>query len=93
MPLSEGMIFVYPAPVNQSFWMKNTYIPLDMIFVGQNWKVAGVLQNVPISNTEPRSVDKDFMYVIELNAGSAKKGGIVAGSKVEFDGEAPKTKE
>jgi uncharacterized membrane protein (UPF0127 family) len=92
MPQNEGMIFVYSEENVQAFWMKETYIPLDMVFVDKNWNVAGVLNNLPILNTEPRRVTKPSMYVIELNAGMAKKYGISEGSKVIFDGTPPKPK-
>ncbi len=93
MPESDGMIFVYPSQAVQSFWMKNTYIPLDMIFIQQDWKVAGVLNDVPVMNTESRSVEKPSTYVIELNAGQAAKHCIKEGSQLIYQDQPPKAKD
>jgi len=75
-----GMIFVSAAEKKQTFWMKNTYISLDMIFLDSGLKVVGILPNVPILNEERRESDKPAKYVIELNAGTGKKFGIEVGS-------------
>jgi uncharacterized membrane protein (UPF0127 family) len=82
-PLS-GMIFIYKNDEIQSFWMKNTFISLDMIFVDGNKRVVGILPSVPILNEEPRQVDKPSRYVIELAAGEAAKAGIQVGDRLEF---------
>ena len=93
MAKTDGMIFVYPNQSNQNFWMKNTYIPLDMVFVQQDWKVAGVLHDVPVLNTEPRKIDKPSLYVIELNSGTAKEQGIKEGSVLQYNDPPPKAKD
>ena len=79
-----GMIFIEDEDKIQKFWMQNTYIPLDMIFVNREKRVVGILDSVPILNTDPRFVDVPSRYVIELPAGSANRDGIVVGSQVEF---------
>ena len=89
---NHGMIFIHPREEVSSFWMKNTYIPLDMIFVDQNYRVVGVLENVPRLSEERRSVEKPSMYVVELNAGSADKLGVRAGSKLNLKGLVPASK-
>lgn len=79
-----GMIFIDDHDEVQKFWMQNTYVSLDMIFVNNDRRVVGILDSVPILNTEPRFVDQPSRYVIELPAGTARKDGIVVGSRVEF---------
>ncbi len=76
----EGMIFLSPEERVQTFWMKETYIPLDMIFLDNSHKVVGILHDVPILNETPRKIDKPSRYVIELNGGTAKRFNIVEGS-------------
>lgn len=92
MDSEAGMIFIYPQESIQRFWMKNTYIPLDMIFLDSKLVVVGLLENVPVLNTEPRSIPTPSMYAIELNAGTAKKFSISAGAKASFETELPKSK-
>lgn len=79
-----GMIFVNKTDEIQSFWMKNTFISLDMIFVDGSKRVVGLLTEVPILNEEPRKVDKPSRYVIELAAGEAIKAGIQPGDQLVF---------
>ena len=85
LPSNGGMVFVYPREEIQSFWMKNTYVPLDMIFLDRNWRVLGVLHEVPINNTEARKIDKPSMYVVEIPAGTAEEDGIQEGSTAAFN--------
>ena len=89
----EGMIFVYNKPEKQVFWMKNTLLPLDMLFLDENMKVLGILKNVPAMNTDQRSIDKPSQYVIEFNAGVSDRHGIKEGSILVTDGKIPKSKD
>jgi uncharacterized protein len=85
----RGMIFLFPAPSVQSFWMKNTPLPLDMIFIGSDRKIAGIVeQTVPFS-LEPRSVGAPSQFVLEINGGLSKRLGIRAGAAVRFEGIKP----
>ncbi|MDP2602433.1 MAG: DUF192 domain-containing protein [Deltaproteobacteria bacterium] len=85
----RGMIFLFPAPSLQSFWMKNTPLPLDMIFIGSDRKIAGIVeQTVPFS-LEPRSVGAPSQFVLEINGGLSKRLGIRAGDAVRFEGLPP----
>ena len=76
----QGMIFAYPGVDELRFWMRNTYVSLDMIFLDPAGTVVGILPNVPILNDEPRTVGKPSRYVVELLAGSAERAGIVTGT-------------
>ena len=81
----RGMIFLFPVESQQSFWMKNTPLPLDMIFINREGKIAGVVeQTVPFS-LDPRSVDAPSQFVLEINGGLAKRHGIKAGDSVRFE--------
>ncbi len=80
----EGMIFIFPEDQTVSMWMKNTYIPLDMIFVRKN----GVIQRIE-TDTEPLSesvIDSGgkVRAVIEMKAGSAERLGLKPGDKVDY---------
>lgn len=84
LPRSEGMIFVYESERINSMWMKNTYIPLDMIFLDKDKKVVGILENVPPLTLDSRRVDQPSKFVIELNAGMVKEVGLQVGDLVKF---------
>jgi uncharacterized protein len=82
----RGMIFLFPAEAPQSFWMKNTPIPLDMIFINREQKIVGIVeQTVPFS-LDSRSVGAPSQFVLEINGGLARRHGIQAGDSVRFDG-------
>jgi|GEM_PF-421585 len=80
----QAMIFLFDYPEPQSFWMRNTYIPLDIIFVNEKLEVVTVLKNIPVLNDVPRPSGKPAQYVIEVNAGIADKYKIVPGMKVAW---------
>jgi uncharacterized membrane protein (UPF0127 family) len=86
----NGMVFLFPSERINSFWMKNTILSLDMLFVGSDWKVVGVLPRVPPQNELPRQVDRPSQYVIELGAGVAEKHRIQVGTSVKIFGDLPK---
>lgn len=80
MAMSAGMLFVYDTPRRASFWMKNTLIPLDMIFADSAGRVTRVHPlATPLDKT---TIDggKDVRFVLEINGGLAKRLGIQAGS-------------
>ena len=82
----RGMIFLFPVESQQSFWMKNTPLPLDMIFINRERKIVGIVeQTVPFS-LDPRSVTAPSQFVLEINGGLAKRHAIKAGDAVRFDG-------
>jgi uncharacterized protein len=77
---SAGMLFIYPRPVQASFWMKNTLIPLDMLFIDETGKVTRVHHDaVPLDET-PIDGGRDVRFVLEINAGLARRLGLVEGS-------------
>ncbi len=79
-----GMLFVFPAEQEQSFWMKNTPLSLDMIFIGTNQQIVGIVAEAKPFTTEPRSVGKPSRYVLEVHGGFCAKHSIRAGDRVEL---------
>lgn len=84
MPKNKGMLFIFPEEKKLSFWMRNTFISLDMIFLDKAKKVKGIIHKVPILNDKPRAVDDKSKYVVELNAGVAKELRIKKGDSLVF---------
>jgi uncharacterized membrane protein (UPF0127 family) len=85
LPVDEGMLFLFPEEDTLAFWMRNTMIPLDMIFIRSDLTVAGVVENAEPLTLDNRTVGKPSRYVLEVNGGMAKKWGVVAGTPVTFD--------
>jgi uncharacterized protein len=84
-----GMIFVFKAPQHQEFWMKNTIIPLDMIFADSTGKIVGVARKAePFSETID-SVEGDSQYVLEVNGGFCERHGVKPGDTLHFVGFVP----
>ena len=82
----HGMIFLFPAQSEQTFWMKNTPIPLDMIFISRELKIVGIVEQTTPFSLDPRSVGAPSQYVLEINGGLAKRNGIRRGDSVSFEG-------
>lgn len=87
MPVHTGMVFVFDEDATVEFWMKDTLVPLDMVFVSANGTVRGVAADVPVVpfNTPDDRIprrDGQAKYVIELPAGEAKADGIISGTKL-----------
>ncbi|MDC0115929.1 DUF192 domain-containing protein [Octadecabacter sp.] len=83
MAALEGMLFVYDRPQSVSFWMRNTLIPLDMVFVGPD----GVIHNIhamaqPHDETGIFGGDQ-IQYVLEINGGMAARLGLEAGDQMQ----------
>lgn len=75
----QGMLFVYDRPKRHSFWMKNTLIPLDIIFVRSTGKVANIIANAePQTETHRRSVGR-ALAVLEIRGGLAAELGLKKG--------------
>jgi len=82
----RGMIFLFPSESQQSFWMKNTPRSLDMIFIGSDRKVVGIVEEAMPFSLDPRSVDGKSQFVFEINGGLSKRHGFKPGDSVQFDG-------
>ncbi|HSM96668.1 MAG TPA: DUF192 domain-containing protein [Rhizomicrobium sp.] len=93
LPRNAGMIFDFHIPAMTSFWMKNTLIPLDMIFIRQDGTISSIAPDaVPMSLTSIPSAEP-VRAVLEINGGEAAKLGIYPGQKVHnaIFGDAAKT--
>ena len=86
MAEEAGMIFLMEDHSIHRFWMHNTCIPLDMLFVDKDGVIVGIEENVPTMNDNTYSVPCPSSYVIEVNAGYCRRHGIVAGQKIQLDG-------
>lgn len=91
LALDRGMIFLFPGESEHSFWMKNTPIPLDMIFIGRDQKIVGIVEQAVPFSTDSRSVPGASQFVLEINGGLAKHYGIKAGDSVRFHGLSPES--
>ena len=79
MPENDGMVFMFETPHKVDMWMKNTLIPLDMLFVGQNLAIAHIEEETKPLSEDIISSKEIVTYVLELNAGQAEKNGIKIG--------------
>jgi uncharacterized membrane protein (UPF0127 family) len=80
----RGMLFLMPEQRIQSFWMKNTYISLDMIFIDESMKIVGIVEEAEPLTLEPRFVSAPSRFVLEVPGGWSRKVGLVAGQSVRF---------
>lgn len=91
LPRNHGMVFVYEEEAPRSFWMKDTYVPLDMIFIDGEGRVL----NVEHASPQPGAADSELRrygsdgearYVVEVCRGFANRSGVGEGTRVEFHG-------
>lgn len=76
LSLEEGMLFIFPAPDSQSFWMRNTYIPLDIMFVGADQDIVNIAKRTtPLSDQLIKSTDL-AQFVVEVRGGFSDRFGI-----------------
>jgi uncharacterized membrane protein (UPF0127 family) len=80
----EGMLFLYPSERVATMWMKNTLIPLDMLFIDANGKVVRIAERAVPQSTETISSEKPVRAVLELNGGTAARLGIETGAVVRL---------
>lgn len=81
-----GMLFLYRRDRVLTMWMANTYLPLDMLFIGADGRIVRIAENtIPLSRSTISS-RKRARAVLELNAGTARRLGIRVGDRVVYDG-------
>tara|TARA_B100000989_G_C19513746_1_gene460501 strand:+ start:1645 stop:2076 length:432 start_codon:yes stop_codon:yes gene_type:complete len=90
MELSDGMMFVYERPQSVSFWMKNTSIPLDIIFADEAGVITKIFENARPFSTTSIFGGYDVQYVLEINAGLTKSLGIKTGALIKHSLALPK---
>ena len=81
---NEGMLFPKKKNNIQSMWMKNTYIPLDIIFLNKSMKVVGYIEDAEPLSTKSLSIDKPSSYVLEMNGNTVSHMNIKIGDTIEF---------
>jgi len=86
MPDDHGMLFSWDDESPRTFWMRNTCIPLDLLYIAKDGVVAGILEQVPTLNDAPRGIKCPVAHVLELNAGWARAHGIAPGMKLKIEG-------
>ena len=77
----SGMLFVYPYPQSVSFWMRNTPLSLDILFIDEDGIVQRIEQSATPFSTELLNGGSDIQYVLELHAGVAAKHDISKGDR------------
>jgi uncharacterized membrane protein (UPF0127 family) len=82
LPEDHGMLFLLGRREDHAFWMHNTCIPLDLLFLDEDGTIVGILEDLPILNDTPRSVGRLSVNVLEVNTGWCKRHGLKPGQKL-----------
>lgn len=82
LPPGHGMLFLFERPQYAAFWMKNTYLSLDIVFIGQDGVVVNIARDTRPYSLEPIESEAPVTGVLELVAGTAAKIGLSAGDRV-----------
>lgn len=91
LPPDQGMLFLMNQERSWPFWMRNTLIPLDLIFIASNMKVAGIVENAEPRTDSLRQVSAPSLYVLEVNGGYCAAHKVSAGATVRFEGVPPRS--
>jgi uncharacterized membrane protein (UPF0127 family) len=84
MEPKQGMLFIMPNEEPQSFWMLNTYISLDIIFVNQNREIVKIQPNTQPRSLKPIPSEQPAIFVVEVLAGFCAKHGIAEGDRIQY---------
>jgi uncharacterized membrane protein (UPF0127 family) len=84
MGADEGMIFPSDQPAQRSFWMKNTVIPLDIVFIGPDHMISNIAANAVPYSLDPINSEGAAIAVLELNGGRAAQLGFTRGARVTW---------
>ncbi len=82
--INEGMLFIWKEENYRYFWMKNTYMPLDIVFINSNLQIVDVIYNAKPLSLNIIVSKKKAMYVLEINESIFKKLGLAIGDKINF---------
>lgn len=85
MSTDIGMLFLMPEEKIQSFWMKNTYIPLDIIYINSKNQVVSIKENAKPMNESPLPSEEPAIYVLEISGGTSAKLGIKPGNTWKWE--------
>lgn len=81
----QGMLFLFPFASVQTFWMKNTPLSLDLIFIGRDRRIVGIIHEAIPFSTATLSVSDPSQFVLEVKGGLSRRWGIDAGDPVRFE--------
>ncbi len=87
LPLDAGMLFAFPSESKHAFWMKDTLIPLDMIWINYSHRIVDIRTQVPPCQADPCPVyapSQNALYVLEINAGVSETMGLKIGDELIF---------
>lgn len=84
MEANQGMLFIMEVQEEQAFWMRNTYIPLDIIYVNDQMEIVRIRANAQPQSLRQVTSDAPARYVVEVNAGFAQQHNITEGDKIAF---------
>lgn len=82
LPEDQGMFFIYNQERKIGIWMKNTFIPLDIVFIDKNGVITEIVERPDTRSRKSTISQKPSKYVLEINLGETKKQGIQVGDKV-----------
>ncbi len=82
----HGMLFVFESEDEHVFWMKDTLIPLDMLFIDGLGTIVGIVSRAEPLTTSPRVAGRTSRYVLEVPGGWAEERGVKVGDSVHFEG-------
>lgn len=85
MDPNTGMLFIMPAEQQQSFWMKNTYVSLDIIYINSNFEIVSVQKNAEPHSLKSLPSEGAALYVLEVVGGFADEHGLKKGDKIQFE--------
>ena len=85
LPERQGMLFLYAPPLNARMWMKNTLIPLDMLFIDADNRIIHIHKNAKPHDLTPIGAGKSVAAVLEINGSAAEKLDIRVGDMVKID--------
>ena len=83
--LDKGMLFIFPNESKVSMWMKNTLVPLDIIFISKNYKIVDIINNAKAMSKDILTSKVKAKYALEINAGLVKKLNIKIGNNIYFE--------
>lgn len=84
MKENQGMLFIFPDETFQSFWMRNTLISLDMMFINSNKEIVTIHKNTKVLSDQSYPSSKQSTYVVEVVGGFCEKYGIKEGDKISW---------
>ena len=84
MPEEQGMLLLNKKPQRMNIWMKNTFMPLDIIYIDRNGYIVKIVENARTESTSVMPSDGKVMAVLELNAGQVQQKNIAVGDSVTY---------